>query len=89
MPTPQPRNLFPRIRYIHTELNGRTYEELLDLNDRLFHQNENDYRIWYEKMKHKIQIIEEKDKEIKKYRMISIVLFACILFLKYGVYFVS
>jgi len=82
MPTPQPRILFP-------EFNGKTYEELLDLNNRLFLQNENDYRIWSEKMKHKIQIIEKKDKEIKKYRMIIIVLFAVILFLKYGIYFVS
>ena len=87
MPTPQPRDLFPRINL--PELNGRTYEELLDLNSQLFLQNENDYRIWYEKMKHKIQIIEKKDKEIKKYRMIIIVLFAVILFLKYGIYFVS
>ena len=87
MPTPQPRDLFPRI-YL-PELNGKTYDELLDLNSQLFLQNENDYRIWYEKMKHKIQIIEKKDKEIKKYRMIIIVLFAVILFLKYGIYFVS
>jgi len=72
MPTPQPRNLFQRINL--PELNGRTYEELLDLNDRLFHHNENDYRIWSEKMKHKI---------------IGFVLFAVILFLKYGIYFVS
>jgi hypothetical protein len=78
---------FPRINL--PEFNGRTYEELHDLYNRLFLQNENDYRIWSEKMKHKIQIIEKKDKEIKKYRMIIIVLFAVILFLKYGIYFVS